>query len=166
MVAEGATFTRALVAFLALPVMVAGVVPVWLIAATVGWSGRADTPLKMVGGVIVAIGLTILLWCVRDFFVSGRGTLAPWDPPRTLVTVGLYRLVRNPMYLGVVTIVSGVALCFASQPVGWYAALLLVAFHARVVLFEEPWLARTFPDAWPRYASAVRRWWPRLTPWE
>jgi protein-S-isoprenylcysteine O-methyltransferase Ste14 len=62
--------------------------------------------------------------------------------------------------------VLGIALTFASPIVAWYAVFLMAVFHVRVVRFEEPWLARTFPDDWRRYAAGVRRWWPRTKPWE
>jgi protein-S-isoprenylcysteine O-methyltransferase Ste14 len=120
----------------------------------------------MTGGVVVvAAGLAVLLWCVRDFYASGRGTLAPWDPPRHLVVVGLYRFVRNPMYVGVLTLVAGWGLLAGSPLIAVYAVALAVVFHLRVILFEEPWLARTFGEEWKRYSAAVSRWLPRRAPW-
>jgi protein-S-isoprenylcysteine O-methyltransferase Ste14 len=118
-----------------------------------------------IGGVVLGVGLAVVLWCVRDFFVSGRGTLAPWDPPRHLVVVGLYRYVRNPMYVGVLLIVVGWSLLAGSRLVGIYAAILAVGFHLRVLTYEEPWLARTFGDEWTRYSAAVHRWLPRRDAW-
>ena len=102
--------------------------------------------------------LAILFWCVIAFYREGRGTLAPWDPPRRLVRGGLYRRSRNPMYVGVTLIVWGWALAFHSTALAIYAAIVMVAFHLRVVSYEEPWLARTFPGDWPRYKAEVRRW--------
>jgi protein-S-isoprenylcysteine O-methyltransferase Ste14 len=152
-------FVRALASFLALPGVVAGLVP-WLIVSNdrgrgEGWSAA--------GLVVSGAGLALLLWCVRDFYVTGKGTLAPWDPPKTLVRVGLYRFVRNPMYVGVITLVSGWSLLSGSRRLAIYALGLMALFHARVVLFEEPWLARTFPEAWERYRASVPRWIPRLS---
>jgi protein-S-isoprenylcysteine O-methyltransferase Ste14 len=95
---------------------------------------------------------------VRDFYVLGRGTLAPWDPPRRLVVRGLYRYSRNPMYLGVLCIVGGWAIGFQSTSLGLYCAGLLAAFHLRVILAEEPFLARTHGEEWTEYVSRVRRW--------
>ena len=157
----GATmFLRALIAFLALPGVVAGLVPVLLIysngARTGGWT---------FGFVFLGIGFVLLLWCVRDFFVSGRGTLAPWDPPKHLVIVGLYRLVRNPMYIAVVTMVIGWSVVAGSRMLVWYAASLAVGFHLRVLYFEELWLSRQFGAEWKDYSSSVDRWLPRLRPW-
>lgn len=153
-------FLRALLAFLALPAMVGGLVP-WLLAASDPGRGAP----RPAGAGLAALGLALLLWCVRDFYAFGKGTLAPWAPPKRLVVVGLYRLVRNPMYLSVLALVGGIAWWRASPRVGIYAAGLALAFHLRVVLGEEPALARAFPDDWAVYARAVRRWVPRLRPW-
>ena len=98
-------FARALLAFLVLPGVVAFVVPP-VLAAIDPWSAGILLP----GAVVMLVGLGWLLWCVRDFYVSGKGTLAPWDPPKKLVVVGLYRHVRNPMYVGGLTLVAGWAL--------------------------------------------------------
>ena len=97
-------------------------------------------------------------WCVRDFYVAGRGTLAPWAPPRHLVTVGLYRFSRNPMYVAVTFMLIGWAICFASRSLAIYAACVALAFHLRVVFGEEPWLARTHGRAWDEYRAQVPRW--------
>ncbi len=97
---------------------------------------------------------------MRDFYVIGRGTLAPWAPPRRLVVVGLYRLTRHPMYVGVLTLVAGIAAWRASPVVAGYAAALALVFHLRVVLDEEPVMARRFGDEWTAYRARVRRWLP------
>jgi protein-S-isoprenylcysteine O-methyltransferase Ste14 len=152
-------FLRALVAFLALPGMVAGLVP-WLIVSSDPRSGAG----WFVAGIpVLVLGLCVLLWCVRDFYVAGKGTLAPWDPPKRLVCVGLYRFVRNPMYVGVLLVVSGWALLSGSPALVAYFVVLAIAFHARVTLYEEQWLARSFPDEWQKYSAAVPRWLPRVT---
>jgi len=111
---------------------------------------------------LLGAGGLLLLWCVRDFFVSGKGTLAPWDPPRHLVVVGLYRYVRNPMYLAVLTVIAGWSLLYASAWMAFYLAFLAVAFHLRVILHEEPWLHRQFGVEWEEYVGAVSRWLPRF----
>lgn len=143
-------FWRALFAFLALPGMVAFVVP-WLLRPR-------PTEFRAAGLPVLAAGIVLLLWCVRDFYVAGRGTLAPWSPPTNLVVVGLYRWSRNPMYIAVLTILSGWAIAFGSRGLWTYAAVMAIAFHLRVVLFEEPWLARTHSDAWDDYRARVPRW--------
>ena len=151
---------RALIAFLALPGAVAGLVPALLVASDARRSGGGAY-----GFVVLGLGLFCLLWCVRDFFVAGRGTLAPWDPPRHLVVVGLYRFVRNPMYVSVLTVVVGWWLATGSRLLAGYAALLAIGFHLRVLYHEEPWLLRQFGDEWVAYSASVRRWLPRLSPW-
>jgi protein-S-isoprenylcysteine O-methyltransferase Ste14 len=144
---------RATVAFLALPGIVAFAVPIlWLRPVD---ARLVDEPL---GIVILLVGCSVLGWCVRDFFVSGRGTLAPWDPPRHLVRVGLYRFSRNPMYVGVLLITSGWAVGFRSLALAGYTGALMVAFQLRVLLHEEPWLARTFGAEWVEYRAHVPRW--------
>jgi protein-S-isoprenylcysteine O-methyltransferase Ste14 len=100
----------------------------------------------------------LLLWCVRAFYIYGRGTLAPWDPPQELVATGVYRLSRNPMYVAVVLVLWGWALSFRSRSLAIYAFGVMVAFHLRVVFGEEPWLARTHGESWVRYKAQVPRW--------
>jgi protein-S-isoprenylcysteine O-methyltransferase Ste14 len=114
---------------------------------------------------VLVAGLAIVLSCVRDFYTIGKGTLAPWDPPKRLVVVGLYRFLRNPMYVGVLTWVAGLALFFGAGVLGIYTVLLAVGFHLRVLFYEEPTLSRLFPDDWAVYSRAVNRWWPRSTAW-
>lgn len=153
-------FLRALFAFLVLPGMAAFVLPP-SIAALDPWRMGAVWE----GGWVMLAGIVLLLWCVRDFYVVGKGTLAPWDPPKSLVVAGLYRHVRNPMYVGVLTLVAGWAVALASPLLAAYTAALAAGFHIRVVVSEEPWLASRFGADWLRYRSHVRRWLPRLNPW-
>ena len=138
-----------------MPGVVAGLVP-WLI----GRGNLPAGPTLAPGIAVFAIGLFLLLWCVRDFYVAGKGTLAPWSPPQRLVVVGLYRYSRNPMYLAVLTIIAGWALALGSVALVVYLGTLAVAFHLRVRWHEEPWLNRTFGAAWTAYAASVSRWWP------
>jgi protein-S-isoprenylcysteine O-methyltransferase Ste14 len=106
----------------------------------------------------LVVGCAGLLWCVRDFYVFGKGTLAPWSPPRHLVVAGLYRHSRNPMYLSVLLILLGWAISFDVRGLYGYALIVAAAFHLRVVFAEEPWLARTHGAAWDDYVRRVRRW--------
>lgn len=152
-------FLRALTAFLLLPGLFAFILPP-VIGTYDPW--RCDA--VPFGGVVIALGIILLIWCVRDFYVSGRGTLAPWDPPRRLVVIGLYRFVRNPMYVSVLTLVLGWAITFASPVLAGYAVVMAVGFHIRVIFSEEPCLAEQFGGAWQAYASAVNRWLPRRSP--
>lgn len=149
---------RAIVAVLMLPGIFAGALPALLIPLD-RWR---DTPRPIVGGALIAIGLAGFAWCVRDFVVRGRGTLSPWDPPARLVVVGLYRYVRNPMYVAILILLSGWSLSIGSPVIAGYAVALAVAFQLRVMLSEEPTLARKYPDDWPAYAARVPRWLPRL----
>lgn len=144
---------RALAAFLVLPGVVAFAIP-WMLVAP----GTPTRGFTAAGAAVVAVGVVILGWCVRDFYVLGRGTLAPWDPPKRLVVLGLYRYSRNPMYVGVLVIVSGWALGFQSWSLAAYAVCLAVAFHLRVILNEEPFLARTHGTEWDQYRARVSRW--------
>lgn len=147
---------RAVVAFVALPGVVAFAAPL-LLAMSVG-SAFTD----WWGSVPLGLGSVLLFACVREFYVAGRGTLAPWAPPSALVVTGPYQRTRNPMYVAVVLILLGWAVGFHSGPIAVYAVVVLVAFHLRVVLYEEPQLAKTFADDWTRYRQRVRRWLPSL----
>jgi protein-S-isoprenylcysteine O-methyltransferase Ste14 len=149
-------FARALLAFLLLPGMVGFVVPLTLIdprLSRADW--RAFEPLGLLP---LVAGIIILLWCVREFHVAGKGTLAPWMPPKHLVVSGLYRLSRNPMYVGVSLILWGWAIGFQSRPLTAYALVVMLAFHLRIVFGEEPWLAETHGAQWQRYKASVPRW--------
>jgi protein-S-isoprenylcysteine O-methyltransferase Ste14 len=143
-------FWRAVTAVLALPAVVGYLAP-WLLRPDGRQAG-------MSGLLLIVIGTVLLLWCVRDFYVAGRGTLAPWAPPAHLVTVGLYRISRNPMYVAVLTVVCGWAIGYRSMVLSIYAAGLAIAFHLRIVLHEEPFLNRTHGKAWLTYRASVRRW--------
>lgn len=148
-------FARALLALLVLPGVAAFVLPA-LIAGIDPWSQGS----LLWGVPILVIGVFVLSWCVRDFYTSGKGTLAPWSPPKELVIVGLYRYCRNPMYVGVLTIIVGWALTLGSPLVGMYVLVLGIAFHVRVVRYEEPWLLSRFPERWETYCESVPRWLP------
>lgn len=154
-------FLRALLAFLVLPGVAAFVVPA-ILASLDPWKQSVFFP----GALVMSVGFVLLLWCVRDLFVSGKGTLAPWDPPRKLVVVGLYRHMRNPMYVGVLTLVLGWSVLLTSPILAAYAAALAIGFHIRIVRNEEPWLASRFGSEWSQYSAEVRRWFPRLRPWK
>jgi len=146
-------FARAALAFLALPGVFALLVP----AAWLCLSSRTDL-VQPLGLVPLMVGFVALLWCVRDFYVSGKGTLAPWAQPTELVVVGLYRYSRNPMYIAVTLMLLGWAFAFGSNGLLVYAAAVVLAFHLMVVLGEEPWLVRTHGSLWEQYKSRVPRW--------
>ena len=153
MVAIASRFVRALAAFLLLPGIVAFAVPVLLL-----WPEVVSRVPGAAGLVPFVAGIFLLGWCVRDFFVAGKGTLAPWDPPQRLVVVGLYRISRNPMYIAVSLILIGWAVSYRSWTLAMYTLAVMVLFELRVVFGEEPWLDRTHQEEWRRYAARVPRW--------
>ena len=120
-------------------------------------------PIECAGIAVGVVGGALALWCVMTFALVGRGTPAPFDPPRRLVVHGPYRYVRNPMYIGAALALAGAAICFRSIPLLVYVGVFLVATHLFVVWYEEPTLARLFGDQYATYCATVRRWLPRLT---
>jgi protein-S-isoprenylcysteine O-methyltransferase Ste14 len=116
----------------------------------------------IVGGVVGVLGAALALWCVAAFALLGKGTPAPFDPPRRLVTRGPYGYVRNPMYIGAALALGGAALVYRSPGLLAYLCLFAVATHTFVVLYEEPALRRQFDAEYAAYCARVRRWLPRL----
>ena len=114
------------------------------------------------GIALIAVGALIYLRCAWDFATRGQGTPAPVDPPKKLVARGLYRYVRNPMYWGVLTVVVGESVWFASWRLLEYAAVVWVMFHCFVVFLEEPVLRQKFGAGYEEYLRRVPRWIPRL----
>lgn len=160
---------RHLLAVALLPVTVAVLVPFWIarrygVAVTPGTSGTALLA-PGAGLVVVAAGLALFLASLRQFVVVGRGTLAPWDPPRHLAIGGVYRFVRNPMIAGVIVILVGEALALRSGPHALWALGFLAINLVYVPLLEEPRLRRRFGDAYATYCRHVPRIVPRLRPW-
>lgn len=149
---------RSLIAAAVLPGTVTVVVP-WLIVT----SRTLPRPYWPAFGV-VALGAAILLRCIREFAVVGRGTLAPVDPPTRLVVSGLYRHVRNPMYVGIMVILSGEAWAFQSGWLAIYAAAFFVVANVFIALHEEPALRRKFGAPYDEYLRNVPRWVPRRRP--
>jgi protein-S-isoprenylcysteine O-methyltransferase Ste14 len=150
-------FLRALISLLILPGTFAGLIPVWIVSAD-----RSQGQGFIIGAVPLVIGVVMALWCVRDFYAFGKGTLAPWDPPKRLVVVGLYRFTRNPMYVGISLFLIGWSLLLASPRLAGYTVIPAVGFHLRVLLYEEPTLKKLFGEEWTLYAATVPRWWLRL----
>ena len=144
---------RSLAAFVALSGVVAYALPLLIVHDAA--LGPYPHP---AGAALIVAGSALLLACVREFHVAGRGTLAPWSPPERLVTSGPYRFTRNPMYLAVATVLAGWALLFASRPLALYGLAVVAAFELRVRLAEEPWAARRFGEAWAAYRAKVPRW--------
>ncbi len=163
------TRTRAIVGsfvfFWLAPAVVAGVIPF----ALVGWNMQPPLlglpGVRAVGVALVVAGLACLLDCFARFALEGRGTPAPLAQTEVLVVSGLYRFVRNPMYVSVLIIISGQTLLFGQARLLAYAGVMLAAFHLNVRLYEEPKLRRRFAGSYETYRLHVNRWWPRLTPW-
>jgi len=139
---------------------------IYLPARVLSWSGivrpaEMGVP-QVVGMILGAAGTAVALWCVFAFAFIGRGTPAPFDPPRRLVIRGPYRFVRNPMYMGAALALASAALFYESWPLLGYAGLFLLVAHLFVVLYEEPTLRRTFGQEYETYCGQVRRWWPKV----
>jgi protein-S-isoprenylcysteine O-methyltransferase Ste14 len=144
------------------PGTVAGLVP-WLLT---GWDRRDHWPvLDVAGWILIAVGVVVLLHAFGRFVVEGIGTPAPVAPTENLVVGGLYRHVRNPMYLAVGATIVGQALVLAQPVLFVYAAIFAVMVVAFVRGYEEPTLRRQFGEEYERYRRAVPGWWPRRTPW-
>jgi protein-S-isoprenylcysteine O-methyltransferase Ste14 len=116
----------------------------------------------VLGVVFIAVGIALLAACVFEFARSGRGTLSPVDPPRRLVVRGLYRYVRNPMYLSLTLIVLGEVLLTRSGALAVYWAIWFLCVNLFVLTYEEPTLRRQFGASYDDYTRRVGRWWPSL----
>jgi protein-S-isoprenylcysteine O-methyltransferase Ste14 len=143
------------------PGVVAGVVP-WAIT---GWSGEPSwLGWRVIGAVVTALAAVVLVQAFARFVIEGLGTPAPVAPTRHLVVGGLYRWVRNPMYIAVVSAVLGQAGLFGSSALLVYAGVLMVVFFTFVRLYEEPTLRAQFGDEYEAYRQAVPGWFPRARP--
>jgi protein-S-isoprenylcysteine O-methyltransferase Ste14 len=119
-------------------------------------------PLDVVGLLCIGLGATLLATCIIEFARTGRGTLSPVDPPRRLVARGLYRYVRNPMYLSITTIVLGEVILTGSLALAVYWTLWFLGANLFVIGFEEPSLRDRFGASYDEYTRQVGRWMPRL----
>src|SRR5439155_11910548 len=143
------------------PGTVAVLIPYWLISSSNDSVVTSHQPLRYIGLPLIAIGAATLLWCIWDFFASGRGTISPIDPPKHLVVRGLYRYVRKPMYVAVVTILIGEAIFFLSVPVLIEAGIFFILANLFIMGYEEPALRRKFGESYEKYLQTVGRWIPR-----
>ena len=150
-------WVRAALFIVVVPASVAGWIP-WYAAGSPPFAPRAGAPLAALSIVMVIAGWTALLICAREFARAGRGTPAPYDPPRSLVTSGLYRFTRNPMYVGVATAIFGQALWFHSRDTTYYGIAMVLAFHVAILIYEEPRLTRAFGQQYLDYKKSVPRW--------
>ena len=142
-------------------VVVPGTVAVYVPLLVGRARGAPSTPSLLAGGLVLATGALIYGWCVWDFATFGRGTPAPIDAPKRLIVRGLYRVTRNPMYVGVLTVILGWAILFRSPALVLYAAGVWCLFHSFVRLYEEPHLHGAFGAQYDAYCAHVGRWLPR-----
>jgi protein-S-isoprenylcysteine O-methyltransferase Ste14 len=149
-----------IVFFLLAPGVVAGVIPWWL----TGWEVRRSWPgaIRFLGVVLVAVGAVALWQAFARFVREGFGTPAPVAPTESLVVGGLYRYVRNPMYLAVLATIVGQALFFGQPVLFGYAFVVWVAFASFVHFYEEPHLTARFGESYRAYREAVPAWIPRV----
>lgn len=147
------------------PGVVAGLLP-WLLTDRYGLPFSSMAGFVAAGSLLVVAGLAVLLHAFTRFALEGSGTPAPVAPTEKLVVGGIYRYVRNPMYVAVLSIILGQALIFAHWPVALYACVAGAAMFAFVKTYEEPTLARRYGASYEAYRRAVPGWWPRLTPWK
>jgi protein-S-isoprenylcysteine O-methyltransferase Ste14 len=117
---------------------------------------------RVPGLALVLPGGLLVFWCIATFATRGRGTPAPFDPPREFVAAGPYRWVRNPMYIGAFGVLLGAGLAARSPAIVGLAFFFLLVIHLFVLLYEEPTLSRRFGEPYLRYKSSVRRWLPRF----
>jgi protein-S-isoprenylcysteine O-methyltransferase Ste14 len=142
------------------PTLMAGLVP-WLLTR---WEAEdAPLSLRVLGGLLLALGAVLVLEAFARFAFEGRGTPMPWAPPTRFVVHGTYRLVRNPMYVGVVALILGQALLLGRWILVAWAAAAATIFHLFLVLHEEPGLRRRFGADYEEYSRRVGRWLPRLS---
>jgi protein-S-isoprenylcysteine O-methyltransferase Ste14 len=142
------------------PGSVAGWIPFYLLLPSGARPVLAGAGLA--GIVLMALGASLYFWCAWDFSWLGGGTPAPIDPPRALVARGPYRVVRNPMYVGVGAVLVGEAMLFLSEALAIYALVVGFLFHLFVVVIEEPSLRGKFGASYEEYCRVVPRWLPRL----
>jgi protein-S-isoprenylcysteine O-methyltransferase Ste14 len=142
-----------------------GLVLVFVPARILAWSGVVRPAelgmVESIGIVVGAVGGAVALWCIAALALIGKGTPAPFDPPRKLVVRGPYRYVRNPMYIGAALALCGAAIFYRSIPLLAYLGVFLIATGAFVLWYEEPTLARLFGEDYRVYRTRVRRWLPR-----
>jgi protein-S-isoprenylcysteine O-methyltransferase Ste14 len=161
---------RHLLSILILPFTVTVIVPLWLLRNDVSRNSAPQVPaarllVLVAGAVALMIGLTLFISTLLHFARSGKGTLAPWDPPRHLVVQSVYGYVRNPMISGVLFILLAESLLTGSDRVlGWFALFLLMNL-VYIPLLEEPGLAARFGERYLLYRKNVPRWIPRVKPW-
>lgn len=156
------TALKTLIFTVIVPGTVAILVPYRILVAPGARGTLAIDCFRYFGLLVIPTGALIYFWCAWDFTFAGKGTPLPVDPPVRLVVSGLYKYVRNPMYVGVLSLIAGQAIWFESIQLLAYAGLAFLFMHAFVMLYEEPALKRKFGESYTRYRDSVPRWIPRL----
>ena len=139
------------------------VVPYFLLSSRANHFDFQFSYLRLLGLLPIVAGVVLYVWCAWDFTFIGKGTPAPFDPPKELVVKGPYRYVRNPMYIFVGLALVGEAIVFTSMRVAIFAVVALAFFHVWVLVYEEPTLRRKFGEAYKQYCQRVSRWLPGVT---
>lgn len=147
-----------------LPGTVTVLIPYWIVSTSNVGVFAISPSIRYLGVPLIMMGASGLLWCIWQFFSEGRGTLAPIDAPKHLVVRGLYKYVRNPMYVSVVSILLGEAIFFLSTAIMIEAGIFMVLAYLFVVFYEEPTLRRQFGESYESYSQTVGRWIPRSRP--
>ncbi len=159
-IGEAATFL--LIRAITYATLFVGLILVFIPARVLSWSGIAAPAgiggVQVAGMAIGAAGAALALWCIVTFFTIGRGTPAPFDPPRRLVVAGPYLFVRNPMYIGADLVLAGAGLFYNSWAILAYCAVFALVTHMFVVMYEEPTLRATFGAPYAEYCEKTRRW--------
>lgn len=149
-------FLKNLLFTVLIPGTVGVYVPLWLVG---GWRAVPAQAWLLAAPLLLA-GTFLYFWCLWNFAVTGRGTPAPIDPPKKLIVRGPHRYVRNPMYLGVLSVVFGWSVLFRSAEIFRYGTGVALLFHLVVLAIEEPSLRRLFGAEYEEYCRSVRRWIP------
>lgn len=152
------TALKTLLFTILVPGTVTILVPGLLLSSQLNRFLPAGGPFRYAGLVLIILGALIYLGCAREFTFTGIGTPAPIDPPKELVAKGLYRFTRNPMYVGVLSVVFGEALWFNSLLLAGYGVILFAGFHLFIIFYEEPALRRKFGEGYRRYCRSTPRW--------
>lgn len=148
--------------FVIAPGLAAGVLPWWI----TGWRAQDGSmswlPMRVLGIILMTVGIGVLAHAFARFVLEGRGTPAPVAAPQSMVVGGLYRYVRNPMYVAVLAVVVGQSLTLASLGLLWYTVVLAAVFAAFVYGYEQPKLRQRFGDDYLEYCRTVPAWIPHL----
>lgn len=158
-----AILLRTLIFTILVPGSVTALIPYWILRSRPG-PGFEISALRLAGFLPIVLGAAVYFSCAWEFVRTGGGTPAPIDAPQALVARGLYRYTRNPMYVGVVSILVGEVVHFQSLRLASYVFIVWLFFHVFVLLYEEPTLRQKFGLSYEEYLKDVPRWIPKLRP--